>query len=220
MAFALTAAFFASLVAIPHFWFGLRKDSRGENPIARAIKEKMKGRIASDIPDHMKQGKRETITVRISANTADDLTGDLTAHPVVVAPIAVSPHMTVRLESDGSFDIPPNPNENQFVAADTFTQWQFDVTPRETGKHDLRLEVGMRVSTTRDGVKEDMRLNPTYVRTVMVDVDRVWTLKTFLKDNWKWLMGIVLTVVGFLIKYFFFPGKKAGGEAVADDDIA
>ena len=56
----------------------------------------------------MKQGKREKITVRISANTTDDLTKDLVEHPVVQDQIAVYPNMSVDLESDGTFLIPPN----------------------------------------------------------------------------------------------------------------
>jgi hypothetical protein len=78
------------------------------DPLAAAMRDRLFGRIASDIPDHMKQGKREKITVRISANTTDDLTKDLVEHPVVQDQIAVYPNMSVDLESDGTFLIPPN----------------------------------------------------------------------------------------------------------------
>ena len=53
-----------------------------------------------------------------------------------------------------------------------------------------------------------VRIDESYFRTVTVDVDRIWSIKSFWKENWKWVMGIVLGIVGFLIKYLFFGERK------------
>lgn len=62
-----------------------------------------------------------------------------------------------------------------------------------------------------------VRIDESYFRTVTVDVDRIWSIKSFWKENWKWVMGIVLGIVGFLIKYLFFGEKKAELELPESD---
>ena len=182
-----------------------------------ALDAMLEGRIAFAIPDKMKQGVETKVTVRISANTSEDLTVGLRKEtempkpPVTIEKINVLPHMTVKLLGNKAFEIVPLTPEEQFVAKDAFTQWQFNVTPLKSGEQELDLLVGVRVQEPT-GDKET-RFHPTYEHTVMVEVDRVFVVTHFFEENWKWIIGTMLfPVFLILLKRRFDNEKKKKSE--------
>jgi len=154
------------------------------------LQEKLEGRIAFQVPEEMKQGEEQKVTVRISANTTEELGKDLGGSVTPkVETIGVFPHMTVKLIGGEAFDIKPLTPEEQFVAEDTFTQWQFNVLPLESGEQELDLLVGVRVVGLAASGQQEQRFYPTFTRKVKVSVDRVFSVKHWFKEYWKWLVG-------------------------------
>jgi hypothetical protein len=186
-----------------------------------ALKAMLEGRILFLIPVRMKQGKETKVTIRISANASENLANDLRNEkegpepPIVVENVSVLPHMTVKLVGGKAFDIVPLTPEEQFVAKDTFTQWQFNVTPLKSGEQELDLLVGVRVTNGAGGKEE--RFHPTYERKIVVEVDRVYIVEHFVEGNWQWLISaILLPFIGLWIrkrrKRLDGEKEKKGGE--------
>jgi hypothetical protein len=163
----------------------------------------LKGRLADDVPSKMTQGSEQRITVRIAANTSQDLTRGLAAsNPAHTEDIQVAPYMTVKLIGDAeAFQITPFTPEEQFIATDTYTQWQYSVKPLEAGTKELDLLVGVRVK--EPGSSQESRFYPTYERKVEVTVDRAYEVKHFLGKKWQWIVGGILLPI-----FLLWLGKK------------
>jgi hypothetical protein len=179
-----------------------------EVDVARLVTEALtrleQGRLAFNPPREMTVGQSERVTVRIAKDAgAGNIsvsmpgTGEAT-----VEPIKVGTFMKARLQGKG-FDIQPLNNEEQVVAGDTFTEWQWDVTPREAGPHTLSLLVTVRINVPEMG--EEQRDFPVKDAVVNVRVTPSAAAQRFMQDNGSWLL---LLVVAFSALGIFFAARS------------
>jgi hypothetical protein len=164
----------------------------------------------------MKQGEEQKVTVRISANASDELALELSPRNGVSIKnqITVSPYMSVKLEGDEAFKIVALTPEDQFVAKDKFTQWQFRVKAQDSGEHELDLLVGVREIGSG---RQEVRFNPTYEQKVIIEVDRTYVLVRFWNENWKYILGtLLLPVAWFYVKRRW--GEKKDKKEEPDDE--
>jgi hypothetical protein len=104
------------------------------------------GHVVYNPPEEMQVGERERVEVRIAQGVTETLAAESLqgrGEPVVEA-IPVSAFMKVRLTGD-AFAITPLSSEEQFLVADTFTEWAWDVVPEEAGDQSLTLLITARV---------------------------------------------------------------------------
>ena len=114
---------------------------------------------------------------------------------VTVEPIRLGTVMKANLTGDG-FDISLLSEEEQFVSDDTYTEWIWNVIPLKPGEQELYLRVSVKVIVERLG--ERTRDIDVITRMVVVEVDPVYTTKSFLVNNWKWIVA----VAGLLFPFF------------------
>jgi hypothetical protein len=193
----------------------------GSQPKQAAVRDEMEGKILFNPPVRMKQGEEDPITVRIAGNRTIDITSGLPQRPTpTIEPIIVMPYMTVKLFGGESFKVDKLTPENQFVKEDDFSEWKFKVKALKAGKHELDLEVGVRVKTATG--TDEYSFKPTYEREINIDVDRRYAIMAFLKENFTAIASATATIVvgaiGFVIKYFFFGGKKESDGPTPDTD--
>jgi hypothetical protein len=104
------------------------------------------GHVLYNPPEEMQVGRRERVEVRIAQGVTETLAAESlqgSGEPVVEA-VPVSAFMKVRLTGD-AFTITPLSSEEQFLVADTFTEWAWDVVPEEAGDQRLTLLITARV---------------------------------------------------------------------------
>jgi hypothetical protein len=100
--------------------------------------------------------------------------------------------MKAKLVGDG-FEVTPLSEEEQFVTDDTYTEWAWDVKPLQSGERKLNLTVTVKVIA--EGLGERARDIPVITRTVVVEVDPVYTVTSFVGDNWQWLWTAILVPI-------------------------
>jgi hypothetical protein len=152
------------------------------------------GLLAHRLPAEMRQGKAESVEVRIARPGVlhDALEQGLEGRGLTrIRPIPTAPLMTVHLMSgmsDGkeAFDIRPYGEPEQIV--DDVAQWHFDVLPVRSGPQTIVLAVYLRVviegidaASTGSKTVEVMR------QDIQVQVDVVYRTRHFVVDNWKLL---------------------------------
>jgi putative component of toxin-antitoxin plasmid stabilization module len=105
-----------------------------------------RGSVLYRIPNRMPMGQATKCTVRISFEEEKLIEGiDLDQH-VQIQDIRISEVMQVELldpTDDPPFTIRPIHSTEQFIDRDTFTEWQFLVTPRRPGTYPLLLKVAV-----------------------------------------------------------------------------
>jgi hypothetical protein len=168
--------------------------------VNNALTRLEQGRLAYNPPKEMTVGQTERVTVRIAkdAGAVDIGTSMPGSGQATVEPIKVGTFMKARLQGRG-FDIQPLSNEEQVVAGDTFTEWQWDVTPREAGPHKLSLLITVRINVPEMG--EEQRDFPVKDAEVNVRVTPNMAAQRFMQDNGSWLL---LVVVAFSAIGIFF----------------
>lgn len=161
--------------------------------VNQALSSLEQGRLAFNPPSEMTVDQTERVTVRIAKEAgADNIgTGMPGTGEATVEPIKVGTFMKARLQGRG-FDILPLSNEEQVVAGDTFTEWQWDVTPREAGLHKLSLLVTVRINVP--GMGQEQRDFPVKDATVNVKVTPVGAAQRFLQENGAWLLLLVVAL--------------------------
>ncbi len=155
----------------------------------QALGKLRKGNLAYNTPEKMKTGQTAHVVARIGSDKVS--IGALEAGilndqetKTATAQTTVSTRMKMELKS-ADFDITPLSSEEQFVAGDTPTSWEWDISPKHSGK--LRLHLAAIVEL--NGLSRDFT---TVDRDVAVQVDPVDAAETFAKANGVW----ILTTVG------------------------
>jgi hypothetical protein len=163
-----------------------------QDPLTPLMRDKMPGRVLFDPPAAMKQGKKERVTVRISKNALEDLKKDIPPdRNTTIDELDVLPFMTVKLSGGDAFEVDSlEKKEDQFVGADRFTDWNYEITPLKSGEQELDLSVGTRIKLPMGG--EEVRFYPLYERKVRVTVSLWYSTTHFFGDHWEWIAGTVL----------------------------
>jgi hypothetical protein len=156
-------------------------------------------RIVENIPKVMKIRQPEKITVRISRKTNEDIfrrlegNGDIETHSVPSSSFA-----NVMLKGDdGFFDISlKNGAEEKTLSSYDYTDWYFEVTPKQAGEANLYLNVDL-ISRNQTG-KQGIRELPI-IKKIRVEDDMMDNILIYLQNNFLAILAILVpSVVGLL----------------------
>jgi hypothetical protein len=177
------------MLSVPDDISGLQRVKRFDP--GRIVEEELRklkpGKILHTMPDKMKVGITELVEARIAPRTVDHLKKNLHGSGMPqVRDIKVGNFMLARLQGR-NFRIVPMSEEQQFVSADTFTEWLWEVTPLASDKQKLTLSVAVRVLW--EGSQE-LRFFPVFMQTVTVEVNYAYVVKKFIRDNWDKIFSL------------------------------
>lgn len=158
------------------------------------------GKITFNPPAEMQEQKTEIIQARISFKDIgptffEGLEGP---GPPQEEPLKVSEIMTVTLTGDrNAFLIQRIGDEEQVVAGKPYAQWEWHVTPLQSGDQRLTLTATAKIFLPGRGEK------PVYYKAleqpIVVHVDRWYTTKQFITNNWQWLWAVVIVPLAGLL---------------------
>lgn len=159
------------------------------------------GRILFNPPETMKLGTTERIEARISQDSNTNLVASLKGRGVPkIEEIKVSELMKVRL-SGHNFQIISLNEENQIIGPSGFTEWAWNVTPEKSGKQALHLHVTLRI---RLPFGEERKDHPVVDRELVVLVNPIYSMKSFVVRYWKWILtALLFPLVGWLWNAYF-----------------
>lgn len=174
------------------------------SPVTEIVENELKklfpGQILFNVPQEMKVGIKERVEVRISKTIAEDLSKGLKGRGLPqIEEIRVNTLMGVRLNGD-NFDIKALSHEEQIVAGEGFTQWDWDVMPLESGTQSLLLTVTVRIKIPN--YAEERKDYPVFERKIKVKVNQIYSIKRFIKSYWQWFVSTIIGsgIIGWIVK--------------------
>lgn len=106
--------------------------------------------------------------------------------------------MTVKLIGDKTaFSIDEVTDARQTVAGKPFAQWEWNVTPLKSGNQKLTLTATATIYLDERG--ETPADYKTLEKPILVHVDRWYTTKQFVANNFQWLWAVILVPLGGLL---------------------
>ena len=118
--------------------------------------------------------------------------------PVQEAPLKVSEIMTVTLVGDDdAFLVQPIGEAEQVIAGKPYGEWKWHVTPLKSGNQKLTLIAVAKILL--EGRGEKPFYDKTLERPIIVHVDRWFTVKNFIANNWQWLWAVVVVPLAGLL---------------------
>ena len=174
--------------------------------IESEISKLQQGNLAYSTPQQMTTGKTAHVVARIAPISVsfEALKSNLPTdqnQKVATAATPISTRMKMSLKS-ADFDITPLSSEEQIVAGDTATQWEWDIVPKHSG--DLRLHLAAVVEL--NGLTRDFT---TVDRDIIVKVDPVDAARKFVGTNWQWIIATLTALTGAVWKYLSARKNKA-----------
>lgn len=165
--------------------------------IGNEVQKLRESKIVFNPPPKMRQGQTERIEARIPfEDIGPTLIEGLKGKGVPqVENIKVGSIMKVVLTGDqDAFVIQKFSSDEQTVAGKPFAQWEWDVTPLQSGNHSLHLQVTATIYVPGRGEKPyDI---PVLHRQIEVEIDAWYASKRFVGENWQWLWTTLVIPVG------------------------
>ena len=171
--------------------------------IQQKIRQLKQGQIASEIPSQMRQGESERISARISSQDIGDLiTKGLKGNglpEVDHIPVDTTMKLVLYPSKAEAFDIKLAGDEIKNVSNRLdrpYTDWEWDVTPRESGNQELHLKAS--VIMHLPGFPEAQTFEvPVIDRRVQVQIDYGYVAKGFLTnwENLRWVLGAAGSII-------------------------
>ena len=173
---------------LPNEFYSLPKISQ---TIEQQIKEQLPGELLINLPHEMTVGVQERAEVRIAKQRIKDLKKGLRGRGIPeIEKIKISPIMKVRLIGD-KFDIKALSHEVQPITDFDFTQWEWNITPREVGNQSLEVSVSLRIEIPQ--INEHLVKDyPVYEKKIKVKVSQFEIMK-FL------ILGVIVLLVLWII---------------------
>jgi hypothetical protein len=160
--------------------------------IEQSVDNLTKGNLAYNTPEKMKSGQTARVTARIGSEkiTIQTLKAGMptdqgTKTETAVTPVSTKMRMTLK---SADFTITPLSSEEQIVAGDIPTEWEWDIAPKHSGK--LRLHMAAVVELNK--LSRDFT---TVDRDITVQVDPVDVTEKFVKNNSVWILGTLGTAI-------------------------
>jgi hypothetical protein len=163
-----------------------------EELLEQSLAKLKKGNLAYSTPEVMKTGHTAHVTARIGSEkvSVQTLESGLPTDQGAKTGTAVTPvstKMKVALKG-ADFDITPLSSEEQIVAGDVPTQWEWDIAPKHSGKLRLHLAAIVELNNlSRDFTTVD--------RDIAVQVDPVDMAEAFGEKNLIWILGALGTAI-------------------------
>jgi hypothetical protein len=163
------------------------------------------GKIVFNPPETMKVAIKERVEARISGDLEADLISSLRGRGIPkIEELKIYELMAVRL-TGYDFDIVPLNQEEQIIDTKNFTEWAWDVTPQKSGKKSLHLHCTLRIRLHNDALEKN-KDHPVLDREIVVQVNRAYSIKSFISKNWKWIAtALLLPLIGWAIKTYIIP---------------
>jgi len=161
--------------------------------IDRRFRELNPGEMLINAPHEMRVGMAERFVLRIaSVGQNKGITADLPAGAQnATSEVHVTPTMRAKLSGNG-FVIEKTSPEEQIIGGGTFTEWLWQVTPTDSGDHELVANV----QVVLDGRPKAF---PAKFWLVHVKPNVIRSTKLFIKSNWQWLLtAMIIPLAGFL----------------------
>jgi hypothetical protein len=150
--------------------------------------------LAYNVQDHMRVGR----TYRQKVLVARDSEADLLERfrdlgPVKQQQLLANARLRVRLIGDpDTFTIIPLNTEDQLLAVLDEASWEWNVTPRRGGRHELHVVLSLRIATPQGLEAQD---RPPITLPVSVDEPRWNRVQRFVGAYWQWLTTVLLLPV-------------------------
>jgi hypothetical protein len=188
--------------------------------VQRELEKLASGLIAYNPPTEMTVDETERVEVRISMDTSAPITTGLKGSGTpTVESIHVSCFMKVRLVGE-AFSIVAFSSEEQIVPAQGFTEWAWDVTPKQSGERTLSLIVTALVKSPDVEGEKDL---PIIERQIHVKVNPGSVFGSFFRDNRGWIYpAVAVPLVAALGRWLWDRQKrrKRPGEPGTGEDAA
>jgi hypothetical protein len=166
------------------FFIGIEEETDWHDILQQELERMPFGAIMFNPPETMTLGVRERIEARISQEFVCSLTDKLNGHgDPQVEELKISELMKIRMSGE-DFNINTLNEEEQIIPKEGYTEWAWDVTPQKTGTRKLHLHVTLRIRLPYGEEKKD---HPVLDRDVNVKINVKYSIKKFLKNNWKWV---------------------------------
>ena len=167
------------------------------------------GWIAYSVPEEMKVAKTYSVKVRISKKSGSQTKADLIlgsadainnpSLPSVatIEDVKVSGEMSAELRADsGSFDIKALSTPVQNIDNESYTEWEWVVTPKKSGDSPLKL-----IIRVKDLNKDIVVFN----KNIKIKKNVTVAVGGFFEKYWQWLMT---TIIIPIFIYFWNRKKK------------
>jgi hypothetical protein len=168
--------------------------------VRRAFTELVQpGRLLFNPPDQMRLGDTERIEVRLTRTLRLDaeLLKHLRGHgKPQMEEVPTSPLMAVALKGDG-FQITSYSDEEQSVAKDGITTWEFDIRALKRGQQRLVISVSLRIPVA--GQPLERKSIPVREATIDVQVGAPALIGHFVAANWQWFVGTLIAIAAVLV---------------------
>jgi hypothetical protein len=161
------------------------------------------GQLLFNPPNKMRVGDVVRVEVRIAPDATTKISESLHGSgDETIYAIKVSPFMTVKLDGGGAFEIKGYASEDQFIIANDFTQWPFDVKALKSGKHTLQLSVGIRLKFEHE--VEERRYYPLFEKEIQVEANPLEVSRNFWSRNWQWIgTAILIPLIAAFIRVWW-----------------
>jgi hypothetical protein len=154
----------------------------------------VKGQIAFNAPNQMRLQQKERIQVRISKKYSNEILASMSSQESVVSDsLPVGNIMMVKLMGE-DFDIVAFDDEEQGVTNDGYTQWEFEVTPKSSGKHELFVKVGIVYYVPNLGPTK--KSFPVYEKAIQVEVSTWQVVAAFATERWEFIISTIVIPAG------------------------
>lgn len=177
--------------------------------IDRSTSDTTRGWIAYSIPEEMKVAKSYSVKVRISKKTTGQNKADLILGSndainnsnlpsiATIEDVKVSGEMSAELRGDkDAFDIKALSTEVQNIDNESYTEWEWVVTPKKSGYSPLKLVIK---------VKELNKDIVVFNKDIQVEKNVAVSISGFFDKYWQWFMTTIIIPI-FL--YFWNRKKK------------
>lgn len=156
------------------------------------------GKLIFQPTQTMRQGVSYLVEARVGRGASADLTKDLEGSNFKIENTKASCKVAMLLTSqeESAFNIrksPPDRQEDQYILADSYAQWQWNVLPKKSGTLHLRIYVApvLYVNGIFDGMERYVPLAP---RVITVTPDYVFAIRSNLEDHWS-IYSVVMNAV-------------------------
>jgi hypothetical protein len=148
-----------------------------------------KGTLKFTPPKEMVLYEKKRIQVQISKRQQQEFMAKAKAEGNIIDSVTVSDIMTVKLMGE-DFEIIPLDDEEQGVTEQGYTQWEFDITPKESGTLDLYVKAGIVYAVPGLGLTK--KSFPVYERRIEVHASPVKRFASFMTERWEFLITTFL----------------------------
>jgi hypothetical protein len=151
------------------------------------------GTISFNTPERMKLGEKVRVLVKVGKGAQQQLLESaMSGDSVSADSLMVGDIMIVKLIGE-AFNITAHDDEEQGVMDEGYTQWEFDVTAKEDGVHELYVKAGIVYNVPSLG--NTRKFFPSYERKITIEVSALDQASGFISNHWE-----------FLVSTFFIPG--------------